>query len=267
MLLYKIMITYKVKYKNYISSLYLPERKSGKVILLLPGLPPPTNIDKILNTLLSTGSVVYFPSFSGFIDSGGIFGAKNSIKDVAKLYNLATKTKIRELYFGKEIEIGKINEVILIGMSFSSVIAILGHKNKFNKIILLSSALLFKPKDFPTKELGKDFATQMNDLLSLLKNAFPFSCRTGKNSGLNDFLLGKSPLSQKKTVFEALNKLKIPTLILHGKNDTSVPVEIIESIEKKTKNSQIIWKYTDSAHSTNSYKEDSQKIITDFILS
>ena len=132
---------------------------------------------------------------------------------------------------------------------------------------MLSSALLFNPKDFPTKELGKDFATQMKDLLSLLKNAFPFSCRTGKNSDLNDFLLGKSPLSQKKTVFEALNKLKIPTLILHGKNDTSVPVEIIKSIEKNTKNSQIIWKYTNSAHSTNSYKEDSQKIITDFILS
>jgi len=260
------MVTYKVKYKNYIANLYIPEQKSGKVILLLPGLPPSTNIEKMLSILLSTGAVVYFPNFSGFIDSGGIFGAKNSIKDVAELYNLATKSRVKELYFGKEIEIGKVKEVILIGTSFSSIVALLGHKDKFDKMILLSSALLFNPKDFPTKELGKNFADQMKSLLSLLKNAFPFSCRTGKNSDLKDFLLGRSPLSQKKSVVDALNKLKISTLVLHGKNDTSIPVEIIESIQKNIESPYITWEYTDSAHSTSSYKEDSQKVITDFIL-
>lgn len=260
------MINYKVKHKNYIANLYLPEQKSGKVILLLPGLPPSTNIDNMLNVFLSAGAVVYFPNFSGFGDSGGIFGAKNSIKDVAELYNLVTRSKVKELYFGKEIEIGEVKEVILIGMSFSSIIALLGHKEKFNKIILFSSALLFNSKDFPTKELGKRFVDQMKSLLSLLKNAFPFSCRTGKSSDLKDFLLGKSPLSQKRSVVDALNKLKISTLVLHGKNDTSVPVEIIESIQKDVENNHIIWEYINSAHSVNSYKEDGQKIITDFIL-
>ena len=133
-------------------------------------------------------------------------------------------------------------------------------------MILLSSALLFNPKDFPTRELGKSFTGQMKSLLSLLRNAFPYSYRTDKDSDLRDFLLGKSIFSQKQTVIDAFNKLKIPTLVLHGKNDTSVPVEIIKSIEKEVGNSNISWKYIDSSHSINSYKEDDRKIISDFVL-
>ena len=261
------MITYKVKYKHYIANLYIPDKKSGKVVLLLPGLPPSGNTSNLLNILLSTGAVVYAPSFSGTLDSGGTFSAKNSIKDVAELYNLAKKIKVKELYYGKEINIGKVKEVILVGMSFGSIIALLGHKNKFQKMILLSSALLFNPKDFPAKELGRSFSLQMRSLLSLLKNAFPYSCRISKSSDLEDFLMGRSPLSQRKAVIDRLNNIKCKTLILHGKNDTSVSYEIIKSLQKEVRNSNIIWKYTDSFHSINSYKKKEFKLISDFILS
>lgn len=260
------MITYKVKYRHYIVSLYVPEKRSGRVVLLLPGLPASSNVDKLLNALLETGSVVYLPNFSGSSDSGGAFGAKNSINDVSELYKLATKTKITELYFGKEIEIGEVKEIILIGMSFGAVVALLGHKNKFDKMILLSSALLFKASDFPTKELGRNFSDQMKRLLSLLKNAFPFSYRIRKSSDLKDFLLGKSLLSQKKSVIDAFKNVEFPTLVVHGKNDASVHVTVTESIEKELSNPKISWKYTDSGHSTSSYSKDALKVVTDFIL-
>ncbi len=260
------MITYKVRHKHYISNLYLPEKKSGKVVLLLSGLPPSNNINNILNIFLNTGAIVYAPSFSGMLDSEGLFSVKNAIKDVNEFYNLATKTKIRELYYGKNIEIGKVKEIILVGMSFGSIIALLGHKNKFNKMILLSSAFLFNPKDFPTKKMGKDFNFQMKRLLYLLKNAFPYSCRMDKNSDVEDFLMGKSYLSQKKTVIDKLNNLECKTLILHGKNDTSVPFEIIKSIQKEVNNYDVVWEYTESSHSTNSYKNKEIEIITNFVL-
>jgi esterase/lipase len=261
------MITYKVKYKKYIVNMYVPEHKSGKAVLLLPGLPASTNIEKLLNTLLATGAVIYLPNYSGTFDSGGTFGVKSSIKDVTELYQLSTKTKVKELYFGKEIQIGKIKEVILIGMSFGSIIALLGHRNKFSKLILLSSALLFRPSDFPSKELGTEFANQMKNLLSLLKNAFPFSYRTGKTSDLKDFLLGRSLLSQKKSIFEAFMKIKSPTLVLHGSNDTSIPSGVIKSIENEIGNSEISWVYSDSGHNTSSYNESAMDAITDFIIS
>jgi esterase/lipase len=260
------MITYKVKHKNFISNLYLPKQKSGRVVLLLQGLPLSTNTDKLVNTLLSTGAVVYYPNFSGVFDSGGIFNAKNAIKDVAQLHNLIIKPNVKELYFGKNIEIGKINEAIIVGNSFSSIVALLGHKNKYDKMILLSSALLFNPKDFPTKDLGKNFYEQMKSLLSLLKNAFPYSYRTGGNSDLKNFLIGKSSLSQKKTVIDAFNNLKIPTLVVHGRGDTSINLEIIKSIQNDVDNPNVVWVYTDSTHSINSYKENALKVIRDFIL-
>lgn len=64
------MITYKVKYKKYIANLYVPEQKSGRVVLLLPGLPMSTNINNILKPFLDAGAVVFYPNLSGSYDSG-----------------------------------------------------------------------------------------------------------------------------------------------------------------------------------------------------
>lgn len=246
------MITYKIKYKNYISNLYIPEKKSGQIAVLLPGLPASNNINKLIDHLMTKGVVVYYPSFSGSFDSEGKFSATNAVKDVDFFYQMAIKSKVKELYFGKEIEIGKINEVILIGMSFGSAIALYGHKNKYNKVALLSSALLYHPDDFPSKEMGQAFRAQMMSLLRLLKNAFPYSYRTGKDSDLRDFLLGKSPMSKRINMISALHKITCPTLILHGKNDTSVPMKAIRSLQEESQNSEITWQYTDSGHSTSS---------------
>lgn len=251
------MITYKIKYKNYISNLYIPEKKSGQVAVLLPGLPASNNINKLIDYLMVKGVVVYYPNFSGSFDSGGNFSANNAVKDVAFFHQMAMKSKVKELYFGKEIEIGKIREVILIGMSFGSAIALCGHKNRYDKVALLSSAFLYHPDDFPNKEMGQAFRTQMISLLRLLKNAFPYSYRIGKDSDLRDFLLGKSPVSKKINMISALRKIVCPTLVLHGGNDTSVPIEAIQFLQEEVKNSKITWQYTDSGHNTSSLDKTS----------
>src|SRR3989344_1483449 len=109
------MITYKVRYKKYIVNLYVPERKSGRVVLLLPGLPMSTNINNILKPFLDAGAVVFYPYFSGSYDSGGSFGATQSIRDVSALHPLTQMTAVTELYFGKQIELGVPSEGILVG--------------------------------------------------------------------------------------------------------------------------------------------------------
>lgn len=261
------MITYKIKHKHYISNLYLPERKSGKVAVLLPGLPPSTNIDKLVCTLLEAGVIVYYPSFSGFGDSGGVFGASNCIKDIGEFYTMAKKSKVKELYFGKQLDVGEIKEVVLIGMSFSAAIALQGHMDKFDKIVLLSSAIIYNQRDFPTKALGIAFSDQMKHLLSLLKNTMPYTCRIGKDSDLKDFLLGKLVQARRKSVVSVLNYVSRPMLILHGTKDTSIPAEIIKSIQRDTANENISWQFIDSAHSLSSYGEEAMKTIADFIVS
>lgn len=258
------MITYKIRYKKYIVNLYLPEQKSGRVVLLLPGLPASTNIHNILKPFLDAGAVVFYPYFSGSYDSGGTFSAMQSIRDVAALYPLTQMTEVTELYFDKKIELGTPKEVILVGMSYGAAIALHGHKNLFQKMVLLSPALLFNPKDIDG-EAGEDFHEQMKSLLHLLKNAHPFTYRTTFTQSLKRFLLGKSNLAQRSSVIEALNNIKCPSLVMHGKNDSSVPVEITRSLERAIMNTNISWRYTDSSHSTSSYASETLSMIQQFI--
>lgn len=258
------MITYKVKYKEYIVNLYVPEKKTGKVVLLLPGLPMSTNVDKLLKLFLDAGVVVFYPYFSGSYDSRGFFSASQSIRDVEALYPLTQMTSVTELYFGKQIELGTPHEVILAGMSYGAVIALLGHRNLYQKIILLSPALLFNPTDIEG-EAGKNFHEQMMSLVHLLKKAHPFTYRLSFFRDLEKFLLGQSSLIQSKSIIEALEKICCPSLILHGENDTAVPAGVTRSLEKKITNSNISWCYTNSAHSVSSYDEESLALMQKFI--
>lgn len=256
------MTTYKVKYRHYIVNLYLPEIYSGKVVLLLPGLPMSTNVHGLIQTLVDTGAIVYYPYFSGSFDSGGKFSASSSIKDVSTLHFLTQMKKHIELYFGKEINLGVSTETILIGMSYSAAIALLGNSNLYQRIVLLSPAFLFDPKDIGGNE-GETFHEQMKSLLGLLKSAHPYTYRTGLFSDLNDFLLGKKV--RKKEITHALNDLSFPTMIVHGTRDSSIPVTITKSLEKEVSNSHISWNYVDAGHSISSYGTEALSLIRDFV--
>lgn len=258
------MITYKVKYKKYIVNLYVPEQKSGKVVLLLPGLPMSTNINNILRPFFDAGAIVFYPYFSGSYDSGGMFSASRSIKDASALYPLTQMPKVTELYFAKQIELGVPKETILAGMSYGACIALLGHNNLYQKIILLSPALLFNPDDIGGPA-GKAFQDQMRSLLHLLKNAHPFTYRIRFSRNLKKFLLGESTAVRKRSISNALDKVGCPTLILHGENDTSVPVGITRSLEKEVTSQAISWVYIDAAHSTSSYGEDGLTRLQKFV--
>lgn len=258
------MINYKVKYKKYIVNLYVPEQKSGRVVLLLPGLPMSTNINNILKPFIDAGAVVFYPYFSGSYDSGGSFSATQSVHDVAALHPLTQMMEVTELYFGKKIELGTPSETILAGMSYGAAIALLGHKNLYQKIILLSPALLFNPTDIGG-EAGKGFHEQMKSLLHLLKNAHPFTYRTGFSQDLKRFLLGKSNSAQRSTVTDSLSRIECPSLVIHGEGDTSVPSELTRSLEKETMNANISWHYINSSHSTSSYDNESLALIQKFV--
>ncbi len=258
------MITYKIKYKRYIVNLYVPEQKSGRVVLLLPGLPMSTDVNNILKPFLDAGAIIFYPYFSGSYDSGGSFGAAQSIRDVAKLYPLTQMSVVTELYFGKQIELGVPSEVILVGMSYGAGIALLGHQNLYQKIILFSPALLFNPIDIGG-EIGRNFHEQMKNLFHLLRKAHPFTYRLGFSSDLEKFLMGNNNHVHRQSIIEALNKISFPLLVLHGKNDVSVPVEIIHSLEGKTLNKNISWRYIESAHSTSSYGDEGLELVQKFI--
>jgi pimeloyl-ACP methyl ester carboxylesterase len=258
------MITYKIRYKGYLVNVYVPEKRSGKSVLLLPGLPMSMNVNNILTPFLEAGAVVFYPYYSGSYDSAGSFSARQSIQDVAELYPLTQIKNVTELYFGEQIEVGPANEVVLAGMSYGAVAALLGHQNLYQKIIFLSPAFLFNSGDIGG-EVGKGFHGQMKNLLHLLKNAHPFTYRLGFFGDLEKFLLGQSRMAQREAIEQALHKINCASLIMHGENDTSVPIEIIHSLEERVPNKQISWHYSESAHSTSSYDNANLELIKKFV--
>ena len=117
------MITYKIKYKGYISSLYIPEKKSGKAVLLLPGLPSSSNIDKLVQCFLDSGCYVFYPQLAGSFDSRGDFNGFKHISEIKNMVKMVQAGRFKELYFNKTLEVSNINEIIIAGMSNSGIIA------------------------------------------------------------------------------------------------------------------------------------------------
>lgn len=256
------MTTYKIRYKHYLVNLYIPEQQSGKSVLLLPGLPVSTNAQALIQTLLDAGAVVYYPYFSGTFDSGGSFGAARSIKDVSDLHPLLKKPVVTELYFGKELKLGMPKEIILAGMSYGAFVALLGNNKLYQKILLLSPALLFDPSEIGGNE-GIAFHDQMKSLLNLLRKAHSYTYRIGFFSDLKNVLLGKKV--KRQDVVKAFNQISSRTLVLHGTRDASVPVSLTKSIEDTVSNKCISWNYVDAGHSVSSYGEDALSCISCFI--
>lgn len=260
------MIIYKTKWKEYIADLYIPEQKTDKVVILLPGLPKSSSIEKIVKTFLKSGCIVLYPNFSGSFDSGGSFGGPQCVKDVAEFINWAHQESVTELYFQKKIDLGLNNKIILAGMSFGAFPALYGHANTVDGLILLSPAIVFNQNDIDAIT-PFDFQKQMNALISLLQRAFPHTYRVESYDMLTNFLHGKDVHQSVEEIKFALKNIQIPTLVIHGKSDSSIPWVISDTLKKSTNNSLITWKFFAVGHSTSSYTTNTLKVISKFILS
>lgn len=258
------MITYKIKYKGYISSLYLPEKKSGKTVLLLPGLPTSSNVDKLVQSFLDVGCCVFYPQLAGSFDSSGKFDGFNHISEVKNMVKMVQQGSFKELYFGKNIEAGKGNEVILVGMSYSGVIALLGETKEISKVLLLSPILLYNQKDI-SKIINFDFKSQMKSLLGLLSRAFSFSYRLTSQKLMQKFLYGEDKILRLDSVLEKLKNIKKPVFVIHGRNDSSVPYQIDEYLVKESSNKIIDLYVGGFGHSNSSYTKEALDKIKDFV--
>ncbi len=249
------MVAYKIKYKGFISSLYIPEKSSGKTVLLLPGLPISSNIDKLVQCFLDEGCSVFYPQLSGSFDSTGEFDGFKHIEDIKDLIKMVKQGDYKELYFGETIEVNKDNEIILAGMSYSGVIALLGETKEVSKVLLLSPVLLYNQKDI-SKIVDFEFKSQMKSLVSLLARAFAQTYRISSPEIIKKFLYGEDEQLRMKTVLEKLEKIQKPVLTIHGKNDVSVPYQIAEFLSKESKNEKVDYHIGEFGHSNSSYTDE-----------
>ena len=258
------MIVYKIKWKSYIIDLYLPPKKAGKIVILVPGLPKSSNKDKLIKVFISSGCVVFCPSFSGTYDSGGSFNGLQSVRDVREFIKCGLQSEVKELYFGKEVKLGSHNELTLVGMSFGAVISLLALNKRIDKLMLLSPALLFNQDDI-SQIVDFNFRLQMDFLMGLLKNAFPYTYRVKSFRLLRQFLYGEITQLSRNNIERFLRKVEIPTLVIHGKADHSVPWQVSDELRKSVQNKKIKWKFPNVGHSNSSYNNRTLMNISKFI--
>lgn len=259
------MIIYKTKWKHYIADLYIPKKKTGKVVVLLPGLPKSSSVEKIVKNFLKLGCIVLYPNFSGSFDSGGLFSGSQCMKDVVEFIKWARQESATELYFQKKINLGQKNKILLAGMSFGALPGLYGHVNNINGLILFSPAIIFNQNDID-KITSHNFQGQMNSLVLLLKKAFPYTYRVKSYSEISNFLYGKNKYQSIKSIKKTLKNIQIPTLIIHGKIDTSIPWIISDTLRKDVRNPLIKWSFPSVKHSTSSYTANELKVVSNFIL-
>lgn len=217
------MIGYRIKFKNIISELYIPQKQNGKVIIFLPGLPSFLGKNDVTKNLVNTEYVVFQPYYSGSFDSLGDFSPQNCIKDIDIFIKMASQKKHKELYFDKELTINT-REIILFGTSYGSSIAVFGcNDNRVSKIVLFSPVLTYEQEKINNLGVNLDFEAQMEALNNLLRRGYPNTYRIKDKSSMRKSLLGSdkdfNPIDYLAT------KIDKPVFILHGEND-SIPFEL-----------------------------------------
>lgn len=223
-----------------------------------------TNINPLVEALLAAGVTVWYPYYSGTFDSEGDFSFAQCVRDVSTLVELLTKPVVTEAYFGKELRLTVPTRTVAIGMSYGASVVAHAVTNSFDKVVLLSPALVFNSEDIGGEE-GIAFSEQMRHLLGLLQKAHPFTYRISHQSDLRDFLLGNAHEGRREDVIKKLESLKRPALVMHGRNDASIPARVSQSLEEHLNNPNLRWEYIDAGHSVANYPDHALREIADFV--
>ena len=100
--------------------------------------------------------------------------------------------------------------------------------------------------------------------MGLMARAFPFSYRVESYSELQLWLSGEIEDIQYTRIAANLQKLAMPTLIVHGRNDSSVHPGLTQYLEQQTQNDFISWLHVDAGHSVSTYSQEVLQTIAQF---
>jgi alpha-beta hydrolase superfamily lysophospholipase len=179
--------------------------------------------------------------FSGQGKSEGNFHTTSITKEINDLNSVINK--IKQKYFPKNI--------ILIGYSFGATITLLyAAKNKVQGLISLSG------EGDLEKAISYEFSKKQ---LQELENHEETFIENWSKGGIKD-LLGKQFLDDMKkySTLKAAKKIKCPTLLIHGKNDTVIPHTATEKVYNLIKSAKEVKYMKDTNHFYNFFSNNSK---------
>lgn len=203
-----------------------------------------------------------------------VFSRKNELKEDYNTEEMANDIK-------KILDKININNIYLVGVSQGGMIAeymAINYPDLVKKLVLVVT--LSKQNEIVNKRVSKwiKYAENNNyrDLfidtmensyqektLSKYRKMYPILTKVSKPKDFNRFIIeAKACLSH--NVYNKLNKIKCPTLIIGGKKDNIVGVQASYEIHEKVKNSEL-YIYEDYGHSLYEEAKDFNKRVYDFL--
>ena len=212
--------------KDIISEVGLPDKQTGRVLILIGGLPSIPSKPDVLKFWVSAGYVCVFPRFRGTWESGGEFLKRDPVLDVFDIVDEMVSSKsILNLYTGETEKI-KVSSIYVVGGSFGGTGALLASAHpKVKKVVALSPVI-----DWSIDSEAEPFEFFQR----FTKNAFGEAYRSKASSWKK---------LQHNKIYSPIQKgVKIigeKILIVHAENDSVVPIDPVYSFVRDT-NSELV---------------------------
>ncbi|MCD6528083.1 alpha/beta hydrolase [bacterium] len=243
----EVPITFKNKRgEQLVGVFHLPQREKPPLVVLIPGFgcsKSERKKVKLARILQKEGIAVFRFDFSGSGDSEGELENTTVKKEIEDL-----EAVMRTIF--KEADLDN-TRVAFVAESLGAVVAVLYKKNQFN--VPLKTMVFWAPA-FCQKELLKTWHTK-EELRKWKEKGYII--HKDKKIGL-DYLKE----NENKDYSSVLGKIDLPILILHGKEDETVPIKYSEKLARKYKHLRLI--ELASNHKFEDFN-DQRKLITETV--
>lgn len=229
----------KIEYNGEALEINYIDEGSGKTVLILHGWGTSVEVYRSIINVLSPHMRIIALDMPGF--------GKSDEPECA--FDVCDYAAVVKLFLEKL----KVDTLSVIGHSHGGRVSIFlaaeeNSKIKYEKIILLDSAGIIAKKNFKTKmkiktyKIGKAFLS-----ISFIKKLFPDALESfKKKKGSADYSAASDIM--RKSLVKCINrdmtpfmpKIKAPTLLIWGENDTATPVSDGEAMEKLIPNAGLV---------------------------
>lgn len=208
--------------QDIVAEIALPERQTGRIIILASGLPSTPSKRSVLEFLTREGYVVVFPRYRGTWESGGYFLEQSPTNDIRDVIEILQKQKRFWCTFSQTWIPLQVKHFYLIGSSFGGpAVLTLSERKSVKKVIVLSPVL--DREEQSTHE-------SLDEMIQFITESFGMATRLRSQKDWQQ-LLRKDFYSAPMTLSETAQK-KI--FLMHCYDDTIVPIApALEMVKNK----------------------------------
>lgn len=209
--------------EDIVAEVKLPPRQTGKIAILVSGLPARPVSERVLDFFSGQGYLAIAPRFRGTWESDGVFLRRSPADDIRDVIDaLVSQKSITDLYLGERVP-ASVKRIHLFGASFGGPAVLLNAEHpKVEKVVALAPVLDWRVE-------GEDEPFRF--FTHFTREAFGQAYRLANQNDWQKLL---------RPDFYSPIDMKLPThaakkiFIIHAADDRVVPIDPLIHFSEKT---------------------------------